>query len=297
MQPSQDERDNTSDQMSEDLVPTGSRFDRPALERIIQRAAELQSRERDVGESLTEDELMSLGQEVGIAPGHLRQAIHEERTKALVPREQGALVRLIGPQRIACERVIAGRNDRIESELFRWMSEGELLQVKRRYPDSISWEPKEGAWASLRRSLGVGGRKYLLARAREIITRVISVDGNRCLVQLVADLSNTRGEYLLGSGLVLGSSGAATGIALLLGVLVPVAIIPAALGVPIAYSVARDRRRQVDKLQVALEQILDRLEHEDFDGRPRLSKPQPGFVERMADEIRRSLGVSDGREG
>ncbi|UCG85232.1 MAG: hypothetical protein JSW71_14995 [Gemmatimonadota bacterium] len=282
--------------MSNDLVPTNSRFDRPALERIIQRAAELQSRERDIGDSLTEDELLSLGQEVGIAPGHLRQAMQEERTRALVPVERGTLVRLVGPRRVASERVIARRSDTIERELFRWMSEGELLQVKRRYPDSIAWEPKEGAWASLRRSLGVGGRKYLLARSREVVTRVTTVDDNRCLVQLIADLSNTRSEYLLGSGIVMGSSAAATGIALVLGVLLPVAVIPAVLGVPIAYSVARDRRRQVERLQVALEQILDRLEHEDFDGKSRPSKQLPGLVERVTAEIRKNLGIDDSRD-
>ncbi|KPJ92885.1 MAG: hypothetical protein AMS18_06460 [Gemmatimonas sp. SG8_17] len=115
-------------------------------------------------------------------------------------------------------------------------------------------------------------------------------------MQLIADLSNTRSEYLLGSGLVMGSSAAATGVALVLGVLVPVAIIPVVLGVPIAYSVARDRRRQVEKLQVSLEQILDRLEHEDFNGKPGPGKPRPGFVERFADEIRKNLGIDEGRE-
>ena len=279
--------------MGNDLVPSGSRFDRPALERVIQRAAELQSRERDIGEALTEDELLSLGQDVGIAPAHLRQAMQEERTRALVPAEHGTLVRLVGPRRIAAERLIRGGTTAIERKLFEWMSEGELLQIKRRYPDSIAWEPKEGAWASLRRSLGVGGRKYLLARAREVVTRVTPVDESRSLVQLIADLSNTRGEYLLGSGLVLGGSAAATGIALVLGVLVPVAIIPALIGAPIAYSVARDRRRQIEKFQVAVEQILDRLEHVNFDGKAKRATPQLGIVERVADEIRKNLGMKD----
>jgi hypothetical protein len=255
----------------------------------------LQSRERDIGEALTEEELLSLGQDVGIAPAHLRQAMQEERTRALVRAERGTITKLVGPRRVASERLIRGGATAIEGKLFEWMSEGELLQVKRRYPDSISWEPKEGAWASLRRSLGVGGRKYLVARAREVVTRVTPVDENRCLVQLIADLSNTRGEYLLGSGLVLGGSAAATGIALVLGVLVPVAVIPAVIGAPIAYSVARDRRRQLEKIQVALEQILDRLEHENFDGKTKSGTQPLAIVERVADEIRRNLGIDHDR--
>ena len=49
------------------------RIDRAALERIIQRAAELQTAERDIGDNLTSDEVMALGAEVGI-PGTLSPA-------------------------------------------------------------------------------------------------------------------------------------------------------------------------------------------------------------------------------
>ena len=37
-----------------------ARIDRAALERIIQRAAELQTAEREMGDSLTSDELMAM---------------------------------------------------------------------------------------------------------------------------------------------------------------------------------------------------------------------------------------------
>ncbi|UCD24366.1 MAG: hypothetical protein JSW51_00150 [Gemmatimonadota bacterium] len=280
--------------MSDDLVPRDSQFDRAALERIIHRAAELQAGERDIGEVLTEAEVMQLGNDVGISQTHLRQAMLEERTRALVPKEAGPVTRLVGPRRITAERVVTGGSAELEAKLNDWMSEGELLQVKRRYPDSTSWERKEGAWASLRRSLGVGGRKYLLARAREVVSRVTSIERGRSLVQLMADLSNTRNEYLLGSGLTLGSALATSGVALVIGVMAPVAAIPAVLGAPIAYSIARDRRRQVDKFQVALEQILDKLEHGDLDTRPNTPPPPFQVMERIAGEVRRNLGLSDG---
>jgi hypothetical protein len=184
-----------------------------------------------------------------------------------------------------------GKPEKVEQTLFEWMSEGELLQVKRRFPDSISWERKEGAWASLRRSLGVGGRKYLLARSREIVTRVSAIDEDRSLIQLIADLSNTRNEYLTGSTLLLSSGGAITGIAFVLGVMAPVALVPAIVSLPIAYTVARDRRRQVDKVLVALEQILDRLEHGDLDQKPKLRGPHLSVVDRITDEIRKNLRI------
>jgi len=280
--------------MSDDLVPRDSQFDRAALDRIIHRAADLQAGERDIGQVLTEAQLMQLGDDVGISAAHLRQAMLEERTRALIPPEAGAVTRLVGPRRITAERVIKGESTVLEVKLNDWMSEGELLQVKRRYPDSTSWERKEGAWASLRRSLGVGGHRYLLARAREVVTRVTVIESQRGLVQLMADLSNTRNEYLLGSGLTLGSAIATSGIAIVIGVMAPVAVIPAVVGIPISYSIARDRRRQMEKFQVALEQILDKLEHGDLDQRSKIGTPPFNVVERIAGEVRKNLGLSSG---
>src|SRR2546430_1669460 len=56
------------------LAMAGELISREALERIIQRAAELQAGEHDIGDGLTETELLSLGQDVGIPARHLRQA-------------------------------------------------------------------------------------------------------------------------------------------------------------------------------------------------------------------------------
>jgi hypothetical protein len=64
---------------------TPARIDRAALERIIQRAAELQTSTRDIGESLTQEEVLALGKEVGIPDRYLQQALLEERTRAVVP--------------------------------------------------------------------------------------------------------------------------------------------------------------------------------------------------------------------
>jgi hypothetical protein len=50
-------------------------IDRAALERIIRRAAELQTSEREVAEQLTPEQVMALGQEVGITRRYLQQAL------------------------------------------------------------------------------------------------------------------------------------------------------------------------------------------------------------------------------
>jgi hypothetical protein len=270
-------------------LPVPRRIDEQALRRIIQRATELQTSAAELGEGLTEEELLSLGEEVGIAPTHLRRAMQEERTRALAATESSAITWLVGARQVAAVRTIAGDQSKIEDALSHWMLEGELLQVRRRYPDRVSYERKEGAWASLRRSFGFGGHKYLLARAKKVVTQVASLDELRCLVQLVADLSNTRNERLVGSGLTISAGAATTGVALVLGVMAPVAVVPLALGAPLAILIARSRRSQLEEFRVALEQILDRLEHGDLDQRRKLGRPNVNVIDRIAEEIRRNL--------
>jgi hypothetical protein len=84
----------------------GDLISREALDRIIQRAAELQTGERDIGEGLSEPELLALGQDVGIPARYLKQALLEERTRAITaPRSAWSLA---GPAEIAVQRVVPG---------------------------------------------------------------------------------------------------------------------------------------------------------------------------------------------
>jgi len=56
---------------------TPARIDRAALERIIQRAAELQTANRDLADELTPEQVLALGSEVGIPNRYLQQAMLE----------------------------------------------------------------------------------------------------------------------------------------------------------------------------------------------------------------------------
>lgn len=274
-----------------DLVPSEPRIDRPALERIIQRAAELQTKEREIGDGLSDTELMHLGEEVGILPQHLKKALSEERSRELAAADRGIITQFLGPRRVVAQRTVPGKAADTEAALRDWMSEGELLQVKRRYPDRTSWERREGGFTSLRRAFGGGGRKYVLASAAEVVTRVIETDERHCHVQLVADLANKRNGSLIGSSILVGGGATTTGIALVLGVMVPVAVIPVVLSAPIAALVARSHRNELEKFQVALEQILDRLEHEEIAVKQKLIGPDVAGVGRIAQEIRKNLGI------
>lgn len=273
-----------------DIVPSGPRIDRAALERIVKRAAELQSQEREIGEGLTETELLKLGQDVGIPAPYLRQALMEERTRSAAPARGSVAVWLAGPRSVAAARTIPGTPSAVEAALHHWMTQGELLQVKRRFPDGTSWERQEGAFASLKRSLGLGGRRYVLARAREVVSRVVALGDNRCYVQLVADLSNSFRDYLAGSGAIGGGGVVASGMAFMIGVLPPFALIPGLLAIPAAFALARSRRTDVERCHVALEQVLDRLQHGEIEIQQRTGPGTGSFV-RLADHIKKSLGT------
>ena len=136
--------------MGKDLIS------REALERIIQRAAELQAGERDIGDGLTKDEVLALGKDVGIPNRYLQQALLEEQTRTLVETGGGTgfWAWLTGPRSLAAQRVVPGDRVTVEQALARWMEEEESLQVKRRYPDHTTWEPKAAApyWLAFTRA-------------------------------------------------------------------------------------------------------------------------------------------------
>ncbi len=273
-----------------DLVP-GTRIDRAALERIIQRAAELQAGERDIGDGLTERELMQLGQEVGIPPGLLQQALMEERTRAVATVAPGLAGWLAGPAQIAAQRTIPGDYRQVRDALNSWMTEGELLSVKRRYPEQISWEARQDMFSSIKRGLQVGGRAYEQSRANELAGQVVPLEEGRSHVRLVADLSNTRNSHVAAAATLAGLGSAASVVGVTLGVMLPVALLPVVLGSLLGFVAARRRRSQLERVQVAMEQVIDRLEHGEIDAKPKLHAPRQSAFMRIADEIKKSLGA------
>ena len=268
----------------------GELIQREVLERIIQRAAELQAGSHDIGEGLTEAELVALGQDVGIPDRYLRQALLEERTRSPESPEGGGLARwLVGPRRLLAQRVVAGDAPTVDRALGSWMQGEELLQVKRRYADRTTWEPKVGAFASIQRALGSGGRRFALARATEIASQVVPLEAGFCHVQLLADVRNIRRERVTGAGVLLGAGGAATAALVAMGVLAPFPWLPLVVLGPAAVAVLRSHRHQHEQIQTGLEQVLDRLERGEIKPEHALPSPKAGAFERIANEIRRTI--------
>jgi hypothetical protein len=261
---------------------------REALERIIQHAAELQASERDIGDGLSHEDVVALGKEVGIPDRYLVQALLEEETRTVVQSERGVLAAIAGPSGFSAARVVPGDRPAVERALGGWFEREELLQVKRRFADYTTWEPKAGAFASLQRAFGAGGKKFALARAAEVAASITPLETGFCHVRLRADVRNQRQQRLAGAGalLVLGVLG--SGLASVLGALFPWFFIPVGVMTTAAFAHARGARAENERLQLALEQVLDRLERGDFRSEPRLEGPAAALG-RIADELKRTL--------
>ncbi len=269
----------------------GELISREALDRILQRATELQAGEHDIGEGLTEAELLALGKDVGIPARYLRQALLEEQTRSVAEVPRGLWTWLTGPPRLSASRVVPGDRAAVERALSRWMEEDELLQVKRRYSDRTSWEPKVGAFASIQRALMAHGRRYALAQATELTGQVAQLEPGFCHVQLVADIAKPRGARLIGASLALGVGVLA---ALIAGPLGAVALVPymAASGmVAASVVIVRRHRPENEKIVVSLEQVLDRLERGEIRAEHALPGPRASAFVRIADEIRKTFQV------
>jgi hypothetical protein len=269
-----------------------ARIDRAALERIIQRAAELQTTEREIGDSLTSDELMALGREVGIPGRYLQQALLEERTRLGTVGAAGLVQRVAGPGEIAAQRVVAGDQESIEQNLLRWIERNELFCVQRQQPGRITWEPIGGVQAAIRRStaaLGSGKRPFMLSRAATISATVVPLEPGYAHVTLTADTRTVRNEYLGAGAAFAGAGVAGTAILLALGALLPLALLPLPLALGLGYGIARRYGPAVSRIHLGLERALDFLEQGTSKAPQPLAERSAGILGLLADEVRKAL--------
>ena len=249
------------DDTSRSNLPASPALDRSALERVLARAAELQALDADPSEAaVTEEQLLEIGKEVGLSPQHLRQALAEERARVNVPDEKGGVARLFGPAYVRASRTVRGTPDSVLEALDAWMEREESLHVKRRFADRILWEPRPGFATEIRRALNIGGRGYHLSRAHEVAATAVAVDAERVLVRLEANLANVRLQRIASGGVVTGSGALTSGVLVALGFFPALALLPAAAALGGGYILARSHTPLVARAQLALEQVLDRLE-------------------------------------
>jgi hypothetical protein len=109
--------------------------------------------------------------------------------------------------------------------------------------------------------------------AGQVSATVLPVDGARVVVRLDADIHTSRARRVGMGGFLAAMGAAASGIVGLALVIAHVplfiaagaAILPFAGGSVGAYKLARTHRTVLSGVQLALEQVLDRLEHGEFE--------------------------------
>ena len=260
-------------------APGGRSLDRAALERVLARASELQAGASDTGESMTEEQLIELGKEVGLSPEHVRQAIAEEQTRVAVRQPEGRVSGVFGPDTAWTQRVIAGTQADVLARIDKYMQSQESLAVRRRFTDRITWEARRDFLGQIKRGFAGGGRVFALTRADEVGATVVPVDSSRVLVRLDATFAEARrrnviiGSSLAGTGLA-GAGGVIAIASSFAGSSMPIALmiggVWAALGGVGFTAMAKTSRSAVARAQLSLEQALDRLEHPE--------PPKPGSL-------------------
>jgi hypothetical protein len=248
-------------------------LDRAAVERVLARAAELQNQAPgdEPSDLISDEQLVAAGAEVGLSASLIRQALAEERTRVAIPQERGLAAQVAGARVASATRIVRGTPDDVMAQLQQTMLRDESMAVKRRAPDRATWEPRHDFWAAFRR-LAPGGRAFDLFYSHEVAATVVPVDANRVAVRLDADISRARAQRLeQGATVAIAGTAAGGGLmglaviahAVMLGAVASVAVVPVAAGAVVGYAIARSHRQVLERTQLALERILDRLEHGD----------------------------------
>jgi hypothetical protein len=269
-------------------TPAG--IDRPALERILQRAAELQAAEHDIGHALSPDELLALGREVGIPDRYLQQALLEERVRVDV-EPAGPWERIAGPAAVVAQRAVPGAVERTERSLLDWVDQNELFCVQRQQPGRIVWEPVGGLAAAVRRSSAAIRSKppFMLSRADTVSATILPLGPGRSHVALSATTRRARAEQMGGGAAIAAGGLAGTGLLVLLGALLPAAIVVTPVGLIAGYATARRYRGARQRIQLGLERALDYLEHGATRPEHQLPGRRPGLFGLLAEEVLKTL--------
>lgn len=265
-----------------------ARIDRAALERIVKRAAELQTGERDPGEELTEEQVLALGRDVGIPARYLQQALIEERVRA-EPAEARWLDRAVGSATVAADRVVLGTPALHEQALLDWMDRTEHLVVQRHQEGRVTWEQMGGFQAALRMSAAAlgGGPRAMLGRAGGVAATITPLEAGYCHVQLTADLRASRAAFVGGAAAFVSVGAAATAILGVLGAFAPILLLPLPAALAAAYGVTRPFAGVAERTRMGLERALDHLERRG--GRAEVEPPRNSMITSLVQEVRKAL--------
>lgn len=238
------------------------------LERVIRRAAELQTAREVLPETLEDAEVVRIGAEVGLHESHVRQALLELRAETMVPRppeEEDSLPRRVwGPAFIQASRVVPGDRAEVQGRLRDYLRLGESLRQVRDRPGLSFWEPASDLISQIRRGLDIGGHGFALARAKRIEVAIQALEPGRSLVTISADLRNQRAEHAGGWYTGAGFTTAGVTAGLVAGAGAPLLLVlPLVAGAAFGggtWLARRTLRGEREKIELAVQGLLDRLE-------------------------------------
>lgn len=268
--------------MTGDQLP--ARIDRTTFDRVLQRAAEIQAASKDIGDGLSEDEIVALGAEVGIPAQHLRQALLEERTRAVAHAPEGTMDRWVGVADLSADRVVQGTPEVILASLARWLEHHEHFVVQRATIGRTTFEPMASLAGAMRRIGAIfdSGRSKPYLDKAEVVTAVVTpLESGFCHVSLAATLREVRRNYVIGASALSGVGVLAGALIVALGAPELVALAPALGGAGAGLLTARAYQPVATRTRLGLERTLDELER-----RPSLTAGQPaGPTSRLARDV------------
>lgn len=262
--------------MGSELTP---KFDQEALQRILQRAAELQADERDVSGSLDGNEVLALGRDVGIPERYLRQAMLEVGQVREAPEPEGWLDEMIGVASVQAERVVRGDPRAIEASLVRYLETEEVLGVLRQTEGQLMLEPVRGWQAAVRRA--TGSKKFMLQKAERISATIVPLEPGLCQVVLRASLRDVRRGYIGGAAALVSTGVAVTLVLAALNAFWPILLLPLPGAMGFSWAIGKFYRPLVERTQLGLECALDHVER----GSARASHQLPGKKTGLLDTV------------
>jgi hypothetical protein len=238
------------------------------LDLIVRRAAEIQNQRGNPGsQSLTEEEVVEIGRQVGLEPEYVRRAMAEVHAESLVLRRPPAnrvLDLVAGDSRVEVRRVVAGEPTLIQQQIEMLLRDREKLSALRRRPTRSVWEASSGIMDRLDRFMNFSGKEYALAETRQVELAVAETEPGWSFVTLACDIGNKRDEALYTAGSCVAVAailaavfiGVESGFSILLaiGTALLVGLAGSAIAVPwIRWAVGKRRNR----VELILEGLID----------------------------------------
>jgi hypothetical protein len=192
-----------TDEASPERPQTGRSLARRDFEQVIRRAAELSASEGDPDEQLSEDEIVRIGQELGLSSKHVQRALYELPELTEAPRWYD---RYFGPGIFSVNRVVPSPADPTMNRLQDYLITREYLQIMRRRGQAVAFAPADDTLSTLARAFMRPGRRHLIARASRVIVNVQSLPENESHVRFDVDLGEERRQKVK-AGFMLGALG------------------------------------------------------------------------------------------